>query len=84
MLVAMLDVKTVAVSRSPIVEFVPDMFLAHEGLRKIYAESERNVAGCQVVWEDVGSGRVEKRRSFKECDVVSWNFSGLGKIVDDL
>ena len=55
-LIAKLDVKSVTVFLSPVSMFVPDVVFPNKSLRKIDAETMSNIAGRQVVREDVGGG----------------------------
>ena len=80
---SMLDVKPVPVSRPPVIVFAPDVLFTNERLRKVDAMVMSNIACREIVWKDVGVGRVEKRWGFKEGYVFPWYFFILGKILND-
>ena len=77
-----LNVKPVTVSRSPIIVFVPDVLFTNERLRKVDTMVVSNITCREVVWKDVGMGRVEKRWGFKEGNVLPRYFFNVSKILN--
>ena len=77
-----LNVKPVTVSRSPIIVFVPDVLFTNERLRKVDTMVVSNITCREVVWKDVGMGRVEKRWGFKEGNVLPRYFFNVSKMLN--
>ena len=79
---SMLDVKPVPVSRPPVIVFAPDVLFTNERLRKVDAMVMSNIACREIVWKDVGVGRVEKRWGFKEGNVLPRYFFNVSKMLN--